>query len=117
MILIGILINEYQDPHKSSRRRHRPVVQPDTIDLALIWVIKVCLVVIYLTVPQLVVDATEPTIQPDEAFFFMCSGGHVTQLHDELLQHPGTCRDIATVYKKIGYSEGQVLVVEQRLCS
>ena len=90
MILIGLLVNEYQDPRKSSRRHRRPAVQPDKIDLTLIWVIKICLLVLYLTVPQLVVDATEPATQPDEAFFFLCSGGHVTQLQDELLQHPGT---------------------------
>ena len=91
LFLIGMLIQEHQDPRKSSRR-HRPPVVVDPIDVTLVWIIKICLVVLYLTVPQLVVDATESgtaTTQPDESFFFLCSGGQVKQLHDHLIQNPG----------------------------
>jgi hypothetical protein len=101
MILLGWLMLE-QNSHRSiSRRRHRHRQPLDVIDLTLICVIKACLIILYLTIPQLVVDATtkndneaqqqhqQQYQKPDEAFFFLCSGGQVEELQAALEQNPG----------------------------
>jgi hypothetical protein len=96
MILLGWLMMEQNSLRSSSRsRRRRPM---DAIDLTLICVIKACLIVLYLTIPQLVVDATtngneaqqhQQRQKPDEAFFFLCSGGQLEELQAALEENPG----------------------------
>ena len=92
MLFLGWLIQE-QSGHRRSSRRRQPM---DAIDLTLILVIKACLIVLYLTVPPLIVDATNnneahPQQQQklDEAFFFLCSGGQLEELQAALEENPG----------------------------
>ena len=57
----------------------------DRIDRGLLWVIKVCLLVLFLTLPPVVLS-DEDKVNP--GFFFSCSGGDIEGISDFLEYHP-----------------------------
>jgi hypothetical protein len=85
MILLSLgLIQEHMLP---SRRRM------DKIDHACLWAIKVCLVILFLTLPHAVVVSgeeqnNENQQQADSDFFSYCSGGKLEEVQAALEQHP-----------------------------
>jgi hypothetical protein len=64
----------------------------DRIDHALLWTIKICLVVLFFTLPDLyevvVVNAQEQNNKPPQEFFFACSGGDLKKVETALTEHP-----------------------------
>jgi hypothetical protein len=58
----------------------------DRLDHALLWVIKISLVVLFLALPQAVLSEEDGI---DGDFFFACSGGKLDQLKSYLNDHPG----------------------------
>jgi hypothetical protein len=66
----------------------------DRIDQALLWIIKICLVVLFFTLPDLynvAVSAQEEDASsavPPQAFFFACSGGNLEAVQNALKEHP-----------------------------
>lgn len=58
----------------------------DRIDHFLIWVIKISLFVLFLTLPPVVMSDEELV---DSDFFFACSGGKLDDIKSFLKEHPG----------------------------
>jgi hypothetical protein len=74
--------------------------QLDCIDHALLWTIKVCLILLFLTLPDVLGVVDESTqnearsdggttgVDEDSEFFHFCSGGKLDQVKETLQQHP-----------------------------
>jgi hypothetical protein len=66
----------------------------DRIDHALLWTIKVSMLVLAITLPDLVFFATaqnpqqQQQQQPPQEFFFACSGGDIDTVRDALEKNP-----------------------------
>lgn len=63
----------------------------DKIDHALLWIMKISLLVLFLTLPHaLGVNGEEQNHdqQDDSEFFFHCSGGKLEEVQSALEQHP-----------------------------
>lgn len=66
----------------------------DRIDHVLLWTIKICLVVLFFTLPDVYEIAAAASSQddavspPPQSFFFACSGGDVETVQQSLTEHP-----------------------------
>ncbi|KAG7373155.1 ankyrin repeat domain protein [Nitzschia inconspicua] len=82
ILSLSLVYDQFLLPH------HRRKL--DRIDHVLVWTIKICLVILFFTLPDLynvVVIAQEHSIPPQE-FFFACSGGDVEKVKNALADHP-----------------------------
>lgn len=61
----------------------------DRIDHMLLWMIKIGLFVLFLTLPQVVLSDDEHAASPSSDFFFACSGGKLEEIKTYLTDHPG----------------------------
>lgn len=76
MIVLGLLVREHINPAKKL----------DRIDQLCLWVIKIALVVLFVTLPTVASAAEEA---PDKDFFFHCSNGVLEKVTESLEKHSG----------------------------
>lgn len=83
MILFSVSL--FYDQVLVPRRRNL-----DRIDHALLWTIKICLVVLFFTLPDLyeVGVSAQKDRPPPQEFFLACSGGDVEKVKADLTEHP-----------------------------
>jgi ankyrin repeat protein len=60
----------------------------DRIDQFLLWVIKISLLVLFLTLPQVVLSEEEPPMRATDPFFFACGKGGLGLVKSLLEEHP-----------------------------
>jgi hypothetical protein len=76
MIVLGLLVREHLYPAKKI----------DRLDRLCLWVIKIALVVLFVTLPNIASAAEEAA---DQDFFFHCSSGVLEKVTESLDMHPG----------------------------
>lgn len=86
ILLLGIA-NEYIVPRRQKM---------DNIDNFLLWTIKICLVILFVTLP--IALAKE---MPDDNHWLSCSGGDVEALEEALLQNPGKLMLLTIPYSNV----------------
>eukprot|EP00934_Nitzschia_sp_Nitz4_P007617 Nitzschia sp. Nitz4//scaffold98_size77359//13658//14296//NITZ4_005538-RA/size77359-processed-gene-0.32-mRNA-1//-1//CDS//3329560727//7607//frame0 len=59
----------------------------DRIDRCLWWLIQICLVVLFLTLPQVVLGDVD-TVKPSSDYFYACSSGDLETVQSLLTEHP-----------------------------
>jgi hypothetical protein len=77
MIVLGLLVREHLHPPKKL----------DRIDHLCLWVVKIALVVLFVTLPNVASAAAEEA--PAQDFFFHCSNGGLEEVKESLDMHPG----------------------------
>jgi hypothetical protein len=76
MILLGLLVREHMSPPRKF----------DRLDHLCLWVIKIALAVLLVTLPNVVSAAEEA---PGQDFFVHCSDGELEKVAESLDKHPG----------------------------
>ncbi|KAL3920581.1 MAG: hypothetical protein SGILL_003190 [Bacillariaceae sp.] len=65
----------------------------DRIDKALLWTVKICLAILFFTLPDaysvvMAMETEDNTNAPPQEFFFACSGGKLDIVTASLTEHP-----------------------------
>ena len=79
MFLLLALLKEHMVPARGKL---------DRIDHVLLWIIKISLVVLFLTLPEAVLSEQQESATATQDFFLACSGGKLADIKTYLSEHP-----------------------------